>query len=208
MKRVLLTGFEPFGGDQRNPSLEAVRLVEKRHQPANYELHVSQLPVEFGKSGDVLRHAIDEISPDIVVCVGLAAGRTDLSFERVAINIADARIADNAGASPVDAPLSANGAPAYFSTLPNKRAIEDLRAAGIPASLSNTAGTYVCNAALFYVLQALEGTRARGTFIHVPDAFGPNPPMSVEEIAQGLELALKTFVSHTEELTVTMGTEF
>lgn len=208
MEHILLTGFEPFGGDQRNPSLEAARIVEKQHNPDQFHLTVAPLPVEFAGARTTLKHLITTHQPTIVVCVGLAAGRTDISFERVAINVADARIPDNAGFQPLDEPLSHSGAPAYFSTLPNKRAIEALRELDIPASLSNTAGTYVCNAALYYLLEMTDAEPVRGTFIHVPDVFAHEAPMSLDDVARAIHEALSTFAAHTSEVEVHMGQEF
>jgi pyroglutamyl-peptidase len=206
--RILLTGFEPFGTDSRNPSLEAVRIVEKQFTDPAIELHVRPLKVEFAGAHKQLNDYITQISPDVVICVGLAAGRPDITFERVAINIADARIPDNSGAQPIDVALEDQGAPAHFSTLPVKSMVEAVRAHEIPASLSNTAGTYVCNAAMYYALSALDGTAARAGFVHVPDVFGTNPPMELNDTAQALQIALKVAAHTTTDSAVSMGREF
>lgn len=205
--RVLLTGFEPFGGDQRNPSLEAVRIVEKLAPLSGVTLSVHPLAVEFVRSRDQLCQLISEVEPDIVVCVGLAAGRMDVSFERVAINLADARIPDNAGSQPVDAELIKGGPAARFTSLPVKDAVLRVREAGLPASLSYSAGTYVCNAAMYYVLDILAGTDRRGGFIHVPDAFAANPAMTIEQIAQAIHIAVDAFMNVEQESLVSMGRE-
>lgn len=210
--KILLTGFEPFGGDQRNPSIDAVHLVEKEFDVAGCELVTAQLPVEFAGTRTMLSQLIEENDPDIVVCVGLAAGRTDISFERVAINLADARIPDNSGAQPVDEELITDASNALFATLPVKRAVSVLLEAEIPASVSYTAGTYVCNAAMFGVLHDLKDSGAWGGFVHVPMAYGATATMSVQEIGRGLLLALETFAdaykSGERDLLVAMGTEY
>lgn len=206
--RVLLTGFEPFGGDDRNPSLEAVRIVENRYDRDGVTLTARPLAVEFSRAKEQLAHFIAQFEPDIVVCVGLAGGRSDVTLERVAINLADARIPDNAGDQPVDEPLERDGAPAYFTTLPVKEAVLRIRQEGLPASLSYSAGTYVCNAAMYHVLHLLDGTSARGGFIHVPNAFSDTAPMTLEGIARAIELSLDTFVSVQDDSSVSMGREY
>ena len=192
--KILLTGFEPFGGDSRNPSLDAVRTVEKQFTHPSAELIATPLVVEFSGAHQALSSAITQYSPDIVVSVGLAAGRTGLTFERVAINLADARIPDNAGEQPVDSALIEGAENALFTSLPIKRAVEAVKEAGLVASVSYTAGTYVCNAAMFYILQEQLGSDAQGGFIHVPDAYAEDAQMSVEDIAQGIQIALREFV--------------
>lgn len=210
--KILLTGFEPFGGDERNPSLDAVRIVEKQFAREDAQLVVTPLAVEFSGAKSELEDLISRHNPDITISVGLAAGRLDLTFERVAINLADARIPDNAGEQPVDAPLVAGGPSAHFTTLPIKRAVNAVKDAGLRAAVSYTAGTYVCNAAMFHILHTQQGSTAQGGFIHVPDAYGTDAPMSVEEIAQGITIALHAFVdayaSEQGDLNITMGTEF
>ncbi|MCK7624874.1 pyroglutamyl-peptidase I [Streptomyces sp. RS10V-4] len=169
--RVLLTGFEPFGGETANPSWEAVRTAVAAPLDG-LALHAVQLPCVYGRSLSHLRAAIDEICPDVVVCVGQAGGRPDITVERVAVNVDDARIPDTAGAAPIDEPIVPGGPAAYFSTLPIKACVAAVRAAGLPASVSNTAGTFVCNH-VFYGLAHLIATELphlRGGFVHVPYA--------------------------------------
>ncbi|MFE7316893.1 pyroglutamyl-peptidase I [Streptomyces sp. NPDC057555] len=169
--RVLFTGFEPFGGESTNPSWEAVR-VAVAAPLAGLELHAVELPCVYGESLTALRAAVDEICPDVVVSVGQAGGRPDVTVERVALNVDDARIPDTAGAEPIDEPIVPGGPAAYFSTLPIKACVAAVRAAGLPASVSNTAGTFVCNH-VFYGLAHLIATElphVRGGFVHVPYA--------------------------------------
>lgn len=210
--KILLTGFEPFGGAELNPSLEAVRIVEKQFSRPDAELVVSPLVVEFAGAKLALDALIQLHNPDIVVCVGVAGGRRDITFERVAINLADARIPDNSGYQPVDQSLEAGGANALFTTLPVKHAVQRLREAGIAASVSYTAGTYVCNAAMYYALSSVKGSAPCAGFIHIPEAFGTSAAMSVEEIARGIQLALDVFTESintgTGDLVVAMGTEY
>src|SRR5690606_1844915 len=151
---VLLTGFAPFGDDETNPSWDAVRLLHGR-RVAGHRLEARCLPVAFGASLTALRAAIRELRPRVVVCTGLAAGRAHVSLERIAINVDDARIPDNAGASPVDEPVVPDGPAAYFATLPIKAIVEAMRKAGIPAAVSQTAGTYVCNHVFYGLMHAL-----------------------------------------------------
>jgi len=179
--RILITGFEPFGGQSINPSWEVARALEGLHLP-QAQVQAIQLPCVFAQASSALGRALDEIGPDIVLALGQAEGRSDISVERVAINIMDARIADNAGAQPIDQAVVAGGPAAYFSTLPVKHLVARLRAAGFPASVSQTAGTFVCNQ-VFYALQhALAGRSVRSGFVHLPllpeqAAHWPGPPM-------------------------------
>ena len=138
--KILLTGFDPFGGESINPALEAVKLVKA---PAGAELIRLEVPTVFGRSVATVLEAVRLHRPDAVVCVGQAAGRGEITPERVAINIADASIPDNEGNQPCDAPIVPEGENACFSTLPVKAMVEAIRAAGLPASVSNTAGTFV-----------------------------------------------------------------
>lgn len=164
MGGVLITGFEPFGGHQVNASWEAVRLLAD-------EFDTRLLPCVFGAATDELRDAIDQIEPDVVLCTGLADDRTQVSIERVAINVDDARIPDNAGAQPVDRPIVSDGPAAYFATIPVKACFAGAQAAGVPVEVSNSAGTFVCNH-VFYGLLHHAATRRpglRGGFVHVPD---------------------------------------
>lgn len=164
---VLLTGFAPFGGDAANPSGDVLPLVADAWARPE-RLVTAVLPVEFGTSGDDLRDLLAAHAPTVVVALGLAQGRSAITPERVAVNLDDARIPDNAGARPCDAPVVADGPTAYLSTLPVKAAVAAVRAAGLPAELSHTAGSFVCNH-VFYALQhALAGSAVRSGFVHVP----------------------------------------
>ncbi|MBO9677424.1 MAG: pyroglutamyl-peptidase I [Acidovorax sp.] len=169
MQRILVTGIEPFDGETINPSWEAVRVLDGEAIDGHLVV-ARQLPCVIAEVGPVLTAAIEELDPVLVLCLGQAGGRADISIERVAINVVDARIPDNAGRQPVDEPVVAGGPAAYFSTLPIKALVRALRDAGIPASVSQTAGTYNCNA-IFYALShhiATRRPRLRGGFIHVP----------------------------------------
>lgn len=167
-RRVLLTGFEPFGNHARNPSWDAVERVAATWDGPE-EVRTLLLPVEFRTAAERIGYAIDPELPDAIIGVGLAAGRAEITPERVTVNIRDGRIADNAGALPVDEPIEQGGAAAHWSTLPIKAIVAALRDAGIPAAVSNTAGTFVCNE-VFYTLQSqLAGhPGVRSGFIHVP----------------------------------------
>ena len=179
--RILITGFEPFGGQSINPSWEVARALDGL-QGLPAQVCAVQLPCVFAQAARVLTRALDDFRPDVVLALGQAEGRSDISVERVAINVMDARIADNAGAQPIDQPVVAGGPAAYFSTLPIKHLVARMRAAGFPASVSQTAGTFVCNQ-VFYALQhALAGRGVRSGFVHVPllpeqAAHWPGPPL-------------------------------
>ena len=201
--KALVTGFDPFGGETVNPSLEAIRRLAP--QLGALRVVTQRLPAEFGASLPMLFAAIERENPDIVLCLGEAGSRTELSPERVAINVQDARIRDNAGDQPVDLPVVPGGPAAYFTTLPIKAATAAMRAAGVPVAVSNTAGTFVCNH-VFYGLMHYAATRRarfRGGFMHVPylpeqAAFHPKAPsMAVETILRGVEITLDVCV-HTE----------
>lgn len=168
-RSILVTGIEPFDGETINPSWEAVRVLDGE-TIAGHRLVAHQLPCVIAEVGPALVAAIEELDPVLVLCLGQAGGRADITVERVAINIVDARTPDNAGRQPVDEPVVPGGPAAYFSTLPIKALVAALREAGIPASVSQTAGTYNCNA-IFYALAHHIATRRpalRGGFIHVP----------------------------------------
>ena len=200
--RVLVTGFEPFGGDTINPALEAVNKLEGRTlhtDSGTIKLFTHKIPVVFGEAALVLDESIADAKPEIVICVGQAGGRYHITPERVAINVDDSPIPDNAGNAPIDAPIIDGGPAAYFTTLPIKRMVKAIQEAGIPASVSNTAGTYVCNH-LFYHLMHLLHTKyqnIRGGFIHIP--YLPEqavnrltPTMSLDAIVNALTIAIIT----------------
>ena len=168
--KILITGFDPFGGESVNPACEAVKLLPDTIAEA--EIIKLQVPTRFALSGTVLEAAVNEHRPDAVICVGQAGGRSAITPERVAINLADASIPDNAGDQPVDEPIRKDGAPAYFTSLPVKAMVQKMRAAGIPAALSYTAGSFVCNSLMYTLLYLIDRQypAMRGGFIHVPYA--------------------------------------
>lgn len=168
MKTVLLTGFEPFAGETVNPSGEIVRRLHGR-VIAGHRVEGVVLPCLFGVSVRELRRALRRVRPVVVIALGQAGGRAEVTPERVAINVDDARIADNAGRRPVDRPVARGGPAAYWSTLPVKAIVAALRRRRIPASVSQTAGTFVCNHVFYGLMHALHRQRrVRGGFIHVP----------------------------------------
>jgi pyroglutamyl-peptidase len=204
--KALVTGFEPFGGDSVNPSGEALALLPARLGELSIETRL--LPCRFGAAISALDRAIAATGPDIVLSVGLAGGRSELSLERVAINIDDARIADNGAAQPVDRPIVPGGPAAYFATLPIKAAVAALRAAGLPAAVSNSAGTFVCNH-LFYGLMHLAATgfpALRAGFLHAPylpaqAALIPGAPsMALDQVARGIEIVLSVTAARRDDL--------
>ena len=201
---VLLTGFEAFGGERINPSQEAVRLV--RHIPKGTELHRLYLPVVFGEAGKILTEAMEREKPDIVICTGQAGGRSGITAERIAVNLADAEIPDNAGKKPQEEVLEPDGASAYFSTLPVKRLAEAVCAAGIPAAVSNSAGLYVCNSVLYAALHQARTMhpQPKAVFIHLP--YLPEQvtntqtaSLSLEEDVRALETVLEAAVEAVRE---------
>lgn len=210
--RVLVTGFEPFGGETSNPSWSAAQQVAAE-PPAWAEVTAVQLSCVFGTAIDELRDAIAAYDPDLVLCVGQAGGRPDLTVERVALNLDDARIPDNAGRQPLDRPVVPGGPAAYFASLPVKACVASIRDAGLPASVSQTAGTFVCNH-VFYGLAHLIATERpalRGGFVHVPYAphqvtgGGPQPSMSVSDIAAGLRAVVTAAISTTADIRTVEG---
>ena len=195
---VLVTGFDPFGGDALNPSwLIAQRLHRRR--VAGHLVQAAQLPTRFDAALPRLHALLAEWRPALVVCLGLAASRGALSIERVAINVLDARIADNAGAQPVDEPVVAGAPVGYFSTLPIKAMRQALLAAGVPAEVSQTAGTFVCNHVFYQLMHTLAGmpNAPRAGFIHVPvlprqQALHPlGQAMALDMQVEGVRVALR-----------------
>ena len=156
--KILVTGFDPFGGETVNPAYEAVKLLPD--SIAGAQIIKLQVPTRFALSSTVLEAAVNEHRPDAVICVGQAGGRSAITPERVAINLADASIPDNAGDQPVDEPIRKDGAPAYFTSLPVKAMVQKMRAAGIPAALSYTAGSFVCNSLMYTLLYRNRSTTA------------------------------------------------
>ncbi|MCR2801566.1 MULTISPECIES: pyroglutamyl-peptidase I [unclassified Microbacterium] len=193
MSTVLLTGFEPFADAAVNPSAEAVHLAADLWEGPE-KLVTDVLPVTFAGAASRLRELIATHSPDLVIASGLAGGRSAVGIERIAVNLIDARIPDNDGAQPVDEP-SIPGAPAaYFSTLPVKAIAHAVAAAGIPVEVSHSAGTFVCNHAMFVALhEAARRPGMRAGFVHVPWADGEGEPsLPLEKIAQALLITVRT----------------
>ena len=195
--KILVTGFDPFGGESVNPAYEAVKLLPDVIGGA--EIFKLEIPTVFSLSGPAVEEGIRKYQPDVVICVGQAGGRASISVEKVAINFVDARIPDNNGEQPLDEPLQADGPAAYFATLPVKAMVQHVKEAGLHCYLSFTAGTYVCNSIMYNVLYMCEkrypGIRAG--FIHVPYACGQvidkantTPSMPLETIAKSLEYAI------------------
>ena len=164
-KRILLTAFEPFGGERINPALEIVRAIEP---PSGINLHTLVVPVTFSGAAEPVLAELNARDYDAVVMLGQAGGRSAITVERVAINVDDASIPDNAGDQPVDRPILPDGPAAYFATLPIRRMAESVQCSGAAASISNSAGTFVCNHLMYRVLHHLSGTNVRAGFIHVP----------------------------------------
>ncbi len=198
--KILVTAFDPFGGASLNPAWEAVSRIPEEWDGA--QVARLQVPTVFGDAERAALAEAERISADIILCIGQAGGRSSISVERVAINLDDAPIPDNRGNQPIDRPISENGAPAYFSSIPVKEIAEAIRQAGVPAELSCTAGTYVCNHLLYRVLEdsALHHPDRKCGFLHVP--YLPEqvihqsrtPSMSLDTILKGLKAALAAII--------------
>lgn len=209
--KVLITGFDPFGGEAINPALEAVKLLPDAISGA--EVIKLEIPTVFRKSLEKIEEAMELHKPDVVISVGQAGGRAQVTPERVAINIDDARIEDNEGNQPIDIAIYEDGEPAYFSNLPIKAMVQEMKEAGIPAAVSNSAGTFVCNHVMYGVLYLVDKKYpgVKGGFIHVPyipsqtiDKSG-KPAMNINDIAKGLELCIKAAVENSEDIKVVGG---
>lgn len=213
--KILITGFEPFGGEKINPSSEAIKLLPASIN--NYKIIKKTIPTVFDLSAKILQQEITKHKPNIVICVGQAGGISSINVERIAINIDDARIPDNNGNSPIDKKIKLDGDNAYFSTLPIKAIITKLKDNNIPASISNSAGTFVCNHimynALYFANKATNNFKAG--FIHIP--FLPEqvinkiaPSMNLKDIVTALEIIIKTTIEYLDkdDLTISYGKEF
>lgn len=212
--KILVTAFDPFGGEKINPALEAVKLL--KDEIAGAEIVKLEIPTVFHKSAEVMRDKALEIKPDMILCIGQAGGRFAITPERVAINQDDARIEDNEGNQPIDVEIQADGASAYFATLPIKAMVEKIKEAGVPAAVSNSAGTFVCNHIMYHALYLAEKELGgiQAGFIHVP--FIPEqvidkpekPAMSLEDMAKGLTAAIEAMVEFhdKEDLKLVGGT--
>jgi pyroglutamyl-peptidase len=205
---ILLTGFDPFDGEAINPSWELARALSGetlREAGAQAQVHALRLPCAFGQAADVLHIALRELQPAMVLSIGQAGGRCDLSMERVAINLDDARIPDNRGAQPVDQPIATDGPAAYFSTLPIKAMVAAVRAAGVPASVSHTAGTFVCNHAFYALQHALRDSTVCSGFMHIPylpEQAARHPgsaSLPLSTLIEGTRVALHTAWQHRHQ---------
>lgn len=216
---VLLTGFEPFDGQQTNPSIEAVGGAAEALARTGIETAAVELPCVFGEAARRLLAEINNHRPRLIICVGQSAGRAKIGLERVAVNIDDAPIADNAGARPVDLPIVDGGPAAYFSTLPLKACLAGLTTGQIPAEVSQSAGTYVCNHVFYALMHELAGEQGpalpggdavRGGFVHIPalpeQAAGRSiPAMEVTTAAAGIEVIARRALGTVEDLPVPAG---
>ena len=212
MRTVLLTGFEPFDQDTLNPSWEAVRLLDETLINDDVRIVARQLPCVFSQAPAHLHALIERFTPQMVIAVGLGPGRSDIALERVAINLIDARIPDNQGEQPIDVPVAAEGPTAYFSTLPIKAMVAALRAAGIPATVSHTAGTFVCNQVFYSLQHSLAGSTVRSGFMHVPLlteqvalAASAQSSMSLDTLVKALRVAVSAALNTLHDVRETGG---
>ena len=213
---ILLTGFEPFGGESVNPSWQIAQALDG-WQVEGHVVRAAQLSCVFGQALAELDAAIAVHAPALVVCLGQAGGRAEISIERVAINVDDARIPDNFGGQPIDAAVHADGPAAYFSTLPIKAVARDVRAAGVAAAVSNSAGTFVCNHVFYALMHRLATApalaHARGGFVHVP--FTPEqvagksgvPSMPLASQVEGIRAALRSALATRADVRESAGQE-
>lgn len=209
MRNILLTGFEPFDGQAINPSEEIAREINGA-TIARHKVVGALLPCVFGASVKELKHQIKLHDPDLVICLGQAGGRAEITPERVAINIDDARIPDNAGQQPVDKSIVKDGPAAYFSTLPIKAIVHELRRRQIPAAVSQTAGTFVCNHVFYGLMHelALHRPEVRGGFIHVPfvpEQTAEKPSLRFEVMTEAVRVAIATAVEYRRDLKTAGG---
>lgn len=210
--KILLTGFDPFGKDVVNPAWEAVNKTS--NQIGNVEIVKLKVPTVFYKSINTVIAAIEKEKPDTILCIGQAGGRCDLSLERVAINVNDARICDNEGNQPIDEPIYKDGESAYFSSLPIKAMVKMMKEEGIPASISNTAGTYVCNHLMYGVLYYLEKKHLemKAGFMHVPYMTSQVVSLSsslaslpLETIVKGIEISISAIEKYEKDIRTVEG---
>lgn len=202
--KILLTAFDPFADEKINPTLEVLKKLEDNI--LDVQLIKLELPTVFDKSSKILEEKIKEVKPDVILSLGQAGGRSKITVERIAINVDDASIKDNAGEKPLDQKIRNNGENAYFSTLPIKAIVEEIKKAGIPAEISNTAGTFVCNHIMYEDLYLAEKFgNIKAGFIHIP--FLPEqvidkkdmPSMNINDIKKALEIAIATIIKYSNK---------
>ena len=211
--KILVTGFDPFGGESVNPAIESVKKLPARIGGA--EIIKLEVPTVCGKSIQVIHEKIRECDPDVILSVGQAGGRSAISVERIGINVTDCGIPDNEGNQPMDEPVFADGPDAYFSNLPVKAMVKKIREAGLPAEVSNTAGTFICNHVLYGIRYVCEHEfpGKRSGFIHIP--FMPEqtvnrrnvPSMNLDDIVKGLAAAIEAIIETGQDIPVSEGTE-
>ena len=191
MNKVLLTGFEPFGTATSNPSGEIVKQI------SGDNIVTAILPVAYAQSAEALLGLIEHHKPDVVICLGQAEGRTQITPERIAINLDDARLADNEGVERSDVKILDNGPDAYFTTLPINKMVEAIKAAGVPASVSLSAGAFLCNHVFYVAQNKFAGTKVRSGFVHVPlmDSQAPEfpgmPTMPLDQMVKAVRTMLE-----------------
>ena len=198
MKKLLITGFEPFGGDTINPSWEVVSRLPDDIK--GYTLTKLRIPVVFGEAAEAVLAAAAKINPDAILCVGQAGGRNAITPELVAINLRHAKIPDNKGNEPKDEPIIAGGNVAYFSTLPARQMAEAISAADVASQLSYSAGAYVCNDLLYTLLHRYQNTSTRVGFVHIPYSTeqGKEPAMKMVDMIKGLTVAIENLESSNQ----------
>ena len=215
MMKILVTGFDPFGGEKINPALETIKRLPDTILGA--QIIKLEIPTVVGKSLAKIKEAVEKENPDAVLSIGQAGGRSEITVERVGINIDDCRIPDNEGNQPIDEPVVKGGPAAYFVTVPIKAIVENIKAHNIPASISNTAGTFICNHVCYGVAhlaaqRTVAGKPMKSGFIHIP--FLPEqvigkpaltPSMSLETIVSGITHALEAIVEHGSDIKVSGG---
>ncbi len=209
--KILITGFTPFGGEKVNPSYEAVKKLDCEILGA--KIVTMEIPTVFRKSIEVLEKAIDTENPDVVLCIGQAGGRFEISVERVGINVDDARIKDNEGNQPIDEIIYDDGKNAYFSSLPIKAMVKKMRENNVPASVSNTAGTFVCNHIMYGLLYLIDKKYPdiKGGFIHVPFITEQvmdkrnTPAMTTDQIIKGLTCAIEAIIESKSDIKMVGG---
>lgn len=209
--KILVTGFDPFGGESVNPAIEAVKMLPESINGA--EIIKLEIPTVNHKSLEKIEAAILQYKPDVILSIGQAGGRADITVERIGINIDDNRIPDNEGNQPIDMPIFEDGENAYFVNIPIKRMVNSIRKVGVPASVSNTAGTFICNHVTYGVKYLIEKKYhgKKSGFIHIPylpeqvvDKPG-QPSMALESIVKGIIAALEAITEDLNDIKVSEG---